>query len=76
MVLDRNTDFMTCTRPAPDATFSQGADSSASFSAIVQSETVGFGESSQENGLGERTPAVLMTGELFSVPVNLIAITT
>jgi hypothetical protein len=65
LVLDRNTDFMTCTTPSPDATFSQGADGTASVNVGVQAEKAGFGESLTENGLGGRTPAVLMTRELF-----------
>ena len=65
LILDRNTDFMTCTTPSSDATFSQGADGSASKGLTGSSEKAGFGESSQENSLGGRTPAVLMTRELF-----------
>ncbi len=65
LVLDRKTDFMTCTAPAPDATFAQGADGSVSASLTGKSEKAGFGDSSQENGLGGRTPAVLMSRELF-----------
>lgn len=68
LILDRNTDFMTCTTPSPDATFLQGADGLSSMGLAEKSENAGFGESSQENSLGGRSSAVLMTRELFFRP--------
>lgn len=65
LVLDRNTSFITCTAPAPDATFSQGETGSVSAAAVGSSDGVTAGETSSAAGLPGRSPAVLMTRELF-----------
>ncbi|MDN3645529.1 hypothetical protein QWY75_04810 [Pontixanthobacter aestiaquae] len=69
LVLDKNTRFVTCTAPAPDASFNQG--SQASISGLVaigganDSGSIGEGEESRETGLGGRSPAVLFSRDIF-----------
>ena len=67
-ILDRKTPFVTCSQPAPDATFNQAEEGDVSFSLI----SFGSGrepgaetEQSQEAELVGRSPTVLITRELF-----------
>ncbi|MEO9898336.1 MAG: hypothetical protein ABJD13_05590 [Paracoccaceae bacterium] len=65
LILARNTNFVTCTSPAPDATYSQAEQASGQASGTRNSESGVFSESSSAFGLQGRSPAVLMTRELF-----------
>ncbi|MEO1502553.1 MAG: hypothetical protein AAFS08_18475 [Pseudomonadota bacterium] len=65
LILARNTDFVTCTAPAPDATYAQAEAARGTASGARNSESGGFSEASSANGLQGRSPAVLMTRELF-----------
>jgi hypothetical protein len=69
LVLDKKTDFVTCTAPPPDASFNQG--SQASITGLINvggandSGGIGEGEESRETGLGGRSPAVLFSRDIF-----------
>ncbi|WP_209347516.1 hypothetical protein [Pontixanthobacter sp. CEM42] len=69
LVLDKKTRFVTCTAPAPDASFNQGSQASVSglvaLSGGNDSGGVGEGEESRETGLGGRSPAVLFSRDIF-----------
>jgi len=68
-VYSRKNDFITCTMPPPDATFTQAQEGDVSFSLV----TIGGGndkggaeaENSGEDEMAGRSPGVLMTRELF-----------
>ena len=68
-VFSRKNDWITCTTPAPDATFTQSEEGDVSFSLV----TIGGGndkggaeaENSGEDEMAGRSPAVLLTRELF-----------
>jgi len=58
----------TCTHPAPDAAFNQGQSSDLSFTLISLGggdDEGAEGESSEETEMAGRSPAVLITRELF-----------
>lgn len=65
LVLDRNTDYVTCTAPAPDATFGQSEQANLSAALAAGTDTVSGTESTTSTVMPGRTPAVLMTRELF-----------
>lgn len=65
LILDKNTDFITCTTPAPDATFSQTASGSFDGRLGGNDDQGNFAEGSTAAGMPGRSPAVLMTRELF-----------
>lgn len=69
LVLDKQTRFVTCTAPPPDASFNQGSQASISGLVAVGGGSdkagAGEGEESRETGLGGRTPAVLFSRDLF-----------
>ncbi len=68
-IYTRKNDWITCTTPAPDATFTQAEEGDVSFSLV----TIGGGndkggaeaENSGEDEMAGRSPAVLLTRELF-----------
>lgn len=68
-VYNRKTDWITCTMPSPDATFTQQEEGDLNFSLI----TLGGGgdkggsqsENSGEDEMAGRSPAVLLSRELF-----------
>ncbi len=68
LVLDRKTGFVTCAMPPPDAAFAQQEEGDVSISLISlggNKDAGGEQESSSEDELAGRTPAVLITRELF-----------
>ncbi len=65
LVLDRNTSFVTCTGPPPDASFSQGEQASISALISGNDDKASEGEDSEEAGLKGRSPAVLLSREMF-----------
>ncbi len=67
-VLDKDTKFVTCAEPAPDASFSQGESSGFALSFLNFGGTPSSGEQAEDSDeveLTGRTPGVLMTRELF-----------
>ncbi len=69
LILDKNTNFVTCTAPQPDAAFAQGSQASVTGLVAVSggndSGGIGEGEESKETSLGGRTPAILFSRDLF-----------
>ena len=70
LVLEKDTNFVTCTAPPPDASFAQGSQASVSGLVAIggggsDKGGVGEGEESRETGLGGRSPAVLFARDLF-----------
>lgn len=67
VIRDSKTDLITCTQPQPDAAFDQGesADVSVSLISLGGDEQGGEEEGSEEVEMAGRTPALLMTRELF-----------
>ena len=70
LILDKQTNFVTCTAPQPDASFNQGQQ--FRVSGLVATGTtnkdsggLGEGEESRETSLGGRSPAVLFSRDLF-----------
>jgi hypothetical protein len=66
-VLDKQTDFVTCAEPPPDAVFTQSDAADFSFSLVqLGGDDKGDNkEQSQEVSMVGRTPGVLMARELF-----------
>lgn len=66
-VRDGSSSYITCTQPSPDAAFDQSetADISISLISVGESDAAGEEENSAEVEMAGRTPAVLMTRELF-----------
>ncbi len=67
-ILDRKTPFVTCSQGQPDAAFNQGEEGDVSFSLINfggGSDSGAEAEKSEETEMVGRTPAVLLTRELF-----------
>ena len=66
-VRDETTPTITCTRPQPDAAFDQGeaADISVSLVSLGGEDAGAEEEEAEEVEMADRTPAVLMTRELF-----------
>jgi len=64
-ILQNNSQMYSCTSPPPDTAFSQIDDSSVSFSILGRAETGGNEEGSASTELIGRTPAVLLSRELF-----------
>jgi hypothetical protein len=69
LVLDGRGHLVACTQPAPDAGFSQSAENEISISLVeVGTSTTDADETAEESAeveLAGRTPAVLITRELF-----------
>ncbi|MBX7540392.1 hypothetical protein [Qipengyuania sphaerica] len=65
LVLDRQTQFVTCTAPPPDASFSQGEQASVSAIITGSNDQANLGEDSEETGLTGRSPALLLAREMF-----------
>ena len=65
LVLDRQTQFVTCTAPPPDASFSQGEQASVAAVITGSKDSAGIGEDSEETGLTGRSPALLLAREMF-----------
>ena len=65
LILDRETKFVTCTAPPPDASFSQGEQASVSAFIAGNDDKATVGEDSEETGLTGRSPAVLLAREMF-----------
>lgn len=69
MVYSRKNDWITCAMPSPDATFTQQQEGDLNFSLITIGGSGDKGGSESENSgedeMAGRSPAVLMTRELF-----------
>lgn len=65
LVLKKDTDFVTCTAPAPDASFSQSSTARVDASVAGNSDDAAMAEGSASTAMPGRSPAVLMTRELF-----------
>ena len=70
LVRTPKSDIVTCSEPQPDAAFNQGESADVNVSLISvgggsDSSNDGQSESSEETELAGRTPAVLMSRELF-----------
>jgi len=68
-VHDSTSKLMVCAQPFPDSAFNQSEDTNINLSLVSQSgtesESDGNDEGSEETELAGRTPAVLITRELF-----------
>ena len=66
-VLDKDTNFVTCTEPPPDSAYQQLEDMDLSFSLVKVggNDKAGGAEGSEEAPLVGRTPGVLIARELF-----------
>lgn len=67
LILDRKTRYVTCTMPQPDATFSQAEEGDIMIALINTggNDSGGQEEESNESEMAGRSPAVLITRELF-----------